>query len=67
MLLAAGMPAYYVTVAADRADPQKFSHIYVCTELRDEGAYMCLDTGNRYTVPPGWEPAGVARKAIWTV
>jgi transglutaminase-like putative cysteine protease len=68
MCMAAGMQPYYVTVAADASDPQKFSHIYVCAELADEGKYLPLDTGNRYTaIPPGWEASNVTRKAIWAV
>lgn len=68
MLLCAGLQPYWVTVAADAWDKRKFSHIYVCVRLRDEGTHMCLDTGNRLTmVPPGWEANKVTRKAIWKV
>lgn len=68
MLLCAGIHPYFVTVAADPEDERKFSHIYVCACLRDEGAFMCLDAGNRLQmVPPGWEPSKITRKAIWAV
>ena len=68
MLLCAGLKPYYVTVAADPTDPQKFSHIYVCVQLADEGGYLALDAGNRLAmVPPGWESNKVTRKAIWAV
>lgn len=68
MLLCAAMKPYFVTVAADPAEPQKFSHIYVCAELADEGNHLCLDAGNRLPmVPPGWESGKVTRKAIWPV
>jgi hypothetical protein len=68
MCMAAGMRPYYVTVAADASDTRRFSHVYVCVELADEGGHMCLDTGNRYSsVPAGWEASNVTRKAIWTV
>lgn len=68
MLLCAGIQPYFVTVAADADDPQKFSHIYVCACLSDEGTHMCLDAGNRLQlVPPGWEASEVTRKAIWAV
>lgn len=67
-LLCVGLRPYWVTVATDRSDPWKFSHIYVCVRLEDEARFLCLDAGNRLTgVPPGWEPSGVTRKAIWTV
>ena len=68
MLLSAGIAPYYVTVAADREDPYKFSHIYCAAHLRDERNYMALDAGNRLqAVPPGWESDSVTRKAIWKV
>lgn len=68
MAMAAGIRAYFVTVAADAEDPAKFSHIYVCVYLSDEDAYLCLDAGNRmHMVPPGWESSGVTRKAIWAI
>jgi hypothetical protein len=67
-LLCAGLRSYWVTVATDRSNPSKFSHIYSCVRLEDEAGYLCLDAGNRLTaVPPGWEPSNVTRKAIWTV
>lgn len=68
MLLAVGIQAYFVTVAADATDPQKFSHIYVCARLADEGSHLCLDTGNKFpAIPPGWESSKVTRKAIWAI
>lgn len=68
MALCAGIKPYYVTVAADANDPRKFSHIYVCVELADEGGHLCLDAGNRYeAIPPGWESSHVTRKAIWPI
>lgn len=68
MLLCAGLRAYFVTVAADEGDPQKFSHVYVCAELADEGTHLCLDAGNRLAaVPAGWESSKVWRKAVWSI
>ena len=68
MLLCARMRPYFVTVAADKAEPMKFSHIYVAVELRDEGSHMALDAGNRLRgVQPGWELPTVTRKAIWRI
>jgi transglutaminase-like putative cysteine protease len=69
MSLAAGIQPYYVTVAADPMDGvRKFSHIYVCVYLADEGNYLALDAGNRFEgVPPGWESGNVTRKAIWKI
>lgn len=68
MLLCAGQRPYFVTVAADPLEPQKFSHIYICVELADENDHLCLDAGNRLAmVSPGWESGKVTRKAIWAV
>lgn len=68
MLLCAGIKPYFVTVAADPLEPQKFSHIYICAELADENSRLCLDAGNRMSmVPPGWESGKVTRKAVWSV
>lgn len=68
MLLCAGIQPYFVTVAAEKEDVRKFSHIYVCACLSDEGTHLCLDAGNRLEmVPPGWEASEVTRKAIWAV
>lgn len=68
MLLCAGLRPYFVTVAADPLEPQKFSHIYICVHLADENNHLCLDAGNRLVmVEPGWESPRVTRKAIWVV
>jgi hypothetical protein len=68
MCLCAGLRPYYVTVAADQTDVNKFSHIYVCVRLEDESEYLCLDTGNRMSaVPPGWEANQISRKAVWRI
>jgi transglutaminase-like putative cysteine protease len=68
MLLCAGLRSYFVTVAADPTDPLKFSHIYICVQLRDESTHLALDAGNRLTlVTPGWEVSRVTRKAIWAI
>lgn len=68
MLAGAGIQPFFVTVAADPWDRLKFSHVYVCARLADEGAYLNLDAGNRLTgVQPGWENDRITRKAIWTV
>ena len=68
MLLRAGLQPYWVTVAADKDNARRFSHIYVCVQLADEGTHLCLDPGNRLPmVPPGWEASSVTRKAIWRV
>jgi len=69
MALEAGIRPYFVTVAADKTEPQRFSHIYICVRLEDEGRHMCLDAGNRLmAIPPGWEPTtNISRKAIWAI
>lgn len=44
MALAAGIQPHFVTVAADPTDPRRFSHIYVCLWLDDEGeVWVWLD------------------------
>lgn len=68
MLLCAGLKPFFITVAADGLEPQKFSHVYVAVKLPDEGKYLTLDAGNRLPmVPPGWESGKITRKAIWAV
>lgn len=68
MLLCAGVQPYFVTIAAEADLPRKFSHIYVCARLADEGTHLCLDPGNRLQmVPPGWESDKATRKAIWAI
>lgn len=69
MALTAGLRPFYVTVAADAGDPRKWSHIYVCVRLQDEGGQCFpLDAGNRLVnIPPGWESGRVTRKAIWPI
>lgn len=68
MAIEAGLVPYFVTVAADANEPYRFSHIYVCVKLQDEGSHLCLDAGNRYSmIPPGWEPQNVFRKTVWPV
>ena len=61
MLTVAGIPWEFVTVAADRSDPHRFSHVYV----RALG-YLALDTS--HGARPGWEAeqdGGVTRKVVW--
>lgn len=68
MLLAAGLRPFFVTVAADAQDPHKWSHIYICVYLADEGSFLKLDPGNRLPmVPAGWESSKVTRKGIWAI
>lgn len=68
MLLCCGIQPFFITVAAEADDPRKWSHIYVCARLADEGTHLCLDAGNRYDqVPPGWEAEKITRKASWSV
>lgn len=69
MALGVGIRPYFVTVAADPTDLHRFSHIYICVCLEDEGSvHLCLDAGNRMPgIWPGWEPSSISRKAIWAV
>jgi len=61
MLLAAGIPTNFVTVAADRSAPDVFSHVYVESDLA--GVDVPLDTSHGPRV--GWEAAGVSRRLVW--
>lgn len=64
LLLVAGLPAYYTTIAADREAPDRWSHVYVGTILED-GTLYPLDTSHGHS--PGWEKENPYRKQHWLV
>ena len=67
LILAAGLPVsiYFVTVAADPQEPERFSHVYVMVALPD-GRPMALDAS--HGLYPGWEiQRNVERKLYWPV
>jgi hypothetical protein len=68
MLLSAGLRPFFVTLAADDEDARKWSHIYICCRLEDEGTHLCLDAGNKFeNVAPGMEWDSPTRKAAWLI
>ncbi len=64
MLLSAGLPASYVTVAANGKEPHVYSHVYTKTYVPGRGDY-CLDASHGPF--PGWEHNEVYRKTVWPV
>jgi hypothetical protein len=62
MLLAAGLGCEMVTIAADRVDPQRFSHVYAVA-LLPNGRRLAMDTS--HGPAPGWESSVAYRKKGW--
>lgn len=70
MLLAAGIPCSYLTIAADEKAPEKFSHVYVKAYLVDEmveGKARELVLDCSHGSYPGWEYQGALRKQEWFI
>lgn len=63
LLGAAGVRCSYVTVAADRAEPDRFSHVYVAAYPDGERVPMDTSHGPR----PGWETGDATRMQEWPV
>jgi len=63
MLLAQGIKASYVTVAADERDPAQFSHVYVAS-YRDGKRFPIDASHGPYA---GWEVQGVYRRTEWPI
>ena len=64
MLFTAGVPCRMVVVAADRAEPRRFSHVYAAAVLEDGSLYP-LDASHGQA--PGWETPNQHRRAVWSV
>lgn len=62
LLLAAGIPCAFVTVAADPQDPSRFSHVYVAAYTRDEGRIPLDASHGEY---PGWETEYYYQRREW--
>lgn len=57
---------WFVTIAADRANPKDFSHVYVKWNFPGENpAYMYLD--GSHGLYPGWETNQIYRKEEWKI
>ena len=66
LLKCAHIPCWFVTIAVDEMEPQRFSHVYVRCYLDDEGSYMAMDTSHGGV--PGWETSRqVFRRLEWKV
>jgi len=64
-LMAVGIPARFVTVAANNASPEQFSHVYVEAQLED-GRWVPLDAA-RSDSQFGIEPPYYTRKRWWAL
>lgn len=65
LLMGLRFQTWFVTIAADESDPQRFSHVYVKTYIPDEGREVYLDAS--HGMYPGWESKKQFRKAEWFV
>ena len=63
MLCAAHIKCSYVTIAADPAEPQRFSHIYVAAYLDGERVPMDCSYGNLL----GWEHRNPFKIVEWAI
>jgi hypothetical protein len=61
MLRALGIESAFKTIAADSADPTRYSHVYVMA-IRPEGE-LALDCSHGST--PGWEAPAVGKTRLW--
>ena len=64
LLRALGVPAYFVTLAADEREPGRYSHVFVYAEVAP-GRMMALDTS--HGPYPGWEKKSAGKKRVWSV
>lgn len=63
MLMACGVSCHFITVAADRAQPMKYSHVY-CLAVTSDGREIPLDCSHgKYA---GWE-TNSSRRQVWPV
>lgn len=66
LLIAARVPVWYVAIAVDESQPDRWSHIYNKVFLQDEGVYLPLDAS--YGTYPGWETSRkVFKKMEWSL
>lgn len=63
LLAALGIPSSFVTVAADQAEPDRFSHVYVAAY--PDGERVPMDTS--HGPHAGWETDNVTRIQEWPV
>jgi hypothetical protein len=64
LLIARGVDASFVTVAADPREPGQYSHVYVAA-YPPGGGRVAMDTS--HGEQPGWEVANVTRRREWPI
>jgi hypothetical protein len=62
LLSGLGIQSNFVTVAADKNNPKKWSHVYLVAKLKD-GREIPIDTSHGKYV--GWEAPNITRKDVW--
>lgn len=62
LLKSLGVPIRIVTIAADREEPGRLSHVYL--EALSKGEWIALDATQAQSVP-GWKPPRYFRKKVW--
>jgi transglutaminase-like putative cysteine protease len=66
LLMCAHIRCWFVTIAIEADNPNKWSHVYCAAELVDEGCVIPLDAS--HGTYPGWEYTGnVYRRRLWFV
>jgi hypothetical protein len=66
ILKCAQIPCWFVTIAVDEMEPERFSHVFVKCYLEDEGQFMSMDASHGNV--PGWETQRqVYRRMEWLV
>jgi transglutaminase-like putative cysteine protease len=62
LLKSIGIPIRIVTIAADREEPGRLSHVYL--EAMSHGQWIPLDATQAQSAP-GWQPPRYFRKKVW--
>lgn len=62
LLKSIGVPIRIVTIAADREEPGRLSHVYL--EALAHGQWIPLDATQGHSYP-GWQPPRYFRKKVW--
>jgi predicted transglutaminase-like cysteine proteinase len=62
LLKSIGIPIRIITIAADREEPGRLSHVYL--EALSRGEWIALD-GTQAQSFPGWRPPRYFRKKVW--
>ena len=66
LLLAAQIPTSFITIAVDRNEPNRFSHVYLMAYLCDEDRWIPFDCSHGSQL--GWQYSGeIYRQEIWSI